>query len=91
MSRAFTLHVPSDAAFETLTADVASKFAEIAGANELEAAGFGTEVEAGVHALATADSGLDLTFASNATGLEASIRCGSHTRVIRHALSAARG
>ena len=91
MSRAFTLHVPADAAFQTLTADVASKFAEIAGANALEAAGFGTEVEAGVHALATSDAGLDLTFDSSPSGLEASIRCGPHTRVVRHALSAAKG
>ena len=89
MSRAFSLHVPSDALFQALAGDVALRFAVIAGASEMEAATFGSEVESGVHALAIANEGVDLAFESNTAGFEVSIRCGSHTRIIRRALPGA--
>jgi len=86
MSRAFSLHVPPGAPFQALAGDVALRFAVIAGASEMDAGTFGSEVESGVHALATANEGVDLAFESNTAGFEVSIRCGSHARIIRRAL-----
>ena len=86
MSRSFSLHVPSDASFQALAGDVALRFAALVGASETDAETFGLAVASGVHALATADTGVDLAFESGPAGLEVSIRCGSHARIIRHAL-----
>jgi hypothetical protein len=89
MSRAFSLHVPPDARFQALAGNVALRFAAMAGASETGAETFGSEVESGVHALALAGEGVDLVFESGPAGFEVSIRCGSHARIIRHALPAA--
>ncbi len=78
----FTLVIPTDARFRTIGADVAGRFAEIAGGR---AAAVAAEVSRAVETIAArpdAAPEVHLTFRAEANRVDVDLRCGARTASI---------
>ena len=91
MSEPFSLTVPADPRYRGLGREVASKYVEMSGGSEADAAAFAEAVVDALNALAhgaTNGAQIALQFRPTSSEIEVQLACGARTSVVRHRLPA---
>jgi hypothetical protein len=87
MSHALTLQVPADAPFRALASEAAARVVTVCGGSAEHGEALRVAVAEAVAAVAGHGEEVTVTFDMKTGGVGVTIRCGSETRHVEHALS----
>jgi len=93
MSDPFTLRVPVEPRFRALGPELAGRYIELLGGSDTERQTLSAAVAGALTDLAAAapsGAACDVACSASGAGVEVTVRCGTHSAVVRQALAAAK-
>jgi len=91
MSESITVIVPAEASYRVLAPELAGKYMELVGGSAIDAKAVADELSRALGDMATvtgSDAHIDLTFRTDAGGVEITLRCGDRSAVVKQPLPA---